>query len=111
MLLLMNWFKIKDIKYEQTVFIIGPKDIKAVVSEQKKIIRFLQFAIATALKEFQQKNKQKIKFFCWLWYGPLKQDGYTDKYDAKQNTLVTVFNNYFGGGMGSIVKLLEKVKP
>jgi hypothetical protein len=25
------------------------------------------------------------------------------KYDAKQNTLVTVFNNYFGGGMGSIV--------
>jgi predicted Zn-dependent peptidase len=27
----------------------------------------------------------------------------TDKYDAKQNTLVTVFNNYFGGGMGSIV--------
>jgi predicted Zn-dependent peptidase len=30
-------------------------------------------------------------------------DGYADKYDAKQNTLVTVFNNYFGGGMGSIV--------
>jgi predicted Zn-dependent peptidase len=27
----------------------------------------------------------------------------TDKYDAKQNTVINVFNNYFGGGMGSIV--------
>jgi predicted Zn-dependent peptidase len=33
----------------------------------------------------------------------MKQDGLETQYDAKQNTLVTVFNNYFGGGMGSIV--------
>jgi hypothetical protein len=34
------------------------------------------------------------------------------KYDAKQNTVVNVFNNYFGGGMGSMYsKPLEKVKP
>jgi predicted Zn-dependent peptidase len=34
----------------------------------------------------------------------MKQDGLETQISMmKQNTLVTVFNNYFGGGMGSIV--------
>jgi predicted Zn-dependent peptidase len=38
-----------------------------------------------------------------IW-SKLKQDGLETQISMmKQNTLVTVFNNYFGGGMGSIV--------
>jgi predicted Zn-dependent peptidase len=64
-----------------------------------------KFAIATTPKEFKKKrtNKKSSSFDYDMVQAETRWIRNTDKYDAKQNTLVTVFNNYFGGGMGSIV--------
>jgi predicted Zn-dependent peptidase len=96
----MNWFKNKK-TLVRTVIYYGPKDIKAVVSELQKIHTIpAKFAIATTPKEFKQKNKQKIKFFCWYEYGQAETRWIrnTNKYNA-----TVILTAYFGGGMGSIV--------
>jgi predicted glycosyltransferase len=49
--------------YEQTLY-YGPKDLKAIVSELQKIHTIPAKFAVPAKKEFKQKNKLKIKFFC-----------------------------------------------
>lgn len=100
--------KIKNInKYEQTVIYYGPQKIQAVVTELQKIHTIpAQFAIATVPKEFKQEEQTKNRVL-FADYDMVQAETRwirnTDKYDAKQNTVINVFNNYFGGGMGSIV--------
>ena len=100
--------KIKNINnYEQTVIYYGPKDLKSLVSELEKIHSIpTKFAVATAPKEFKQAvqaNNQVLFADYDMVQAETRWIRNTDKYDPKQSTIVTVFNNYFGGGMGSIV--------
>ena len=100
--------KIKNINnYEQTVIYYGPKDLKSLVSELEKIHSIpTKFAVATAPKEFKQavQAKNQVLFADYdMVQAETRWIRNTDKYDPKQSTIVTVFNNYFGGGMGSIV--------
>jgi predicted Zn-dependent peptidase len=100
--------KIKDIsKYEQTVIYYGPKDLKSIVSELQKMHSIpTKFAVASNPKVFKQaeQTKNQVLFADYdMVQAETRWIRNTDKYDAKQNTVVNVFNNYFGGGMGSIV--------
>ncbi|MDG2430954.1 M16 family metallopeptidase [Flavobacterium sp.] len=100
--------KIKNINnYEQTVIYYGPKDLKSLVSELEKIHTIpAKFAVAEAPKEFKQavQTKNQVLFADYdMVQAETRWIRNTDKYDPKQSTIVNVFNNYFGGGMGSIV--------
>jgi predicted Zn-dependent peptidase len=100
--------KIKGINnYEQTVIYYGPKDLKSLVTELQKTHAIpAKFAVASAPKEFKQaeQTKNQVLFADYdMVQAETRWIRNTDKYDAKQNTVVNVFNNYFGGGMGSIV--------
>ncbi|MBE0391212.1 pitrilysin family protein [Flavobacterium sp. PL002] len=93
--------------YEQTVIYYGPKDIKSLVTDLQKIHKIpSKFIVANAAKVFKQEaqTKNQVLFADYdMVQAETRWIRNTDKYDAKQNTVVNVFNNYFGGGMGSIV--------
>jgi predicted Zn-dependent peptidase len=65
-----------------------------------------KFSAAPSAKEFKQvaQASNQVLFADYdMVQAETRWIRNTDKYDASKNTIVNVFNNYFGGGMGSIV--------
>lgn len=100
--------RIKNLNnYEQTVIYYGPisiKELDAKLSIAHQIPT--KFAIATPAKVFTQttQTKNKVLFADYdMVQAETRWIRNTDVYNPSKNTIVKVFNNYFGGGMGSIV--------
>jgi predicted Zn-dependent peptidase len=93
--------------YEQTVIYYGPKNLKSLVNDLKQIHKIpAKFSATPSVKEFKQvaQASNQVLFADYdMVQAETRWIRNTDKYDASKNTIVNVFNNYFGGGMGSIV--------
>ena len=100
--------RIKNLnKYEQTVIYYGPASLKDLDSKLKTMHPVpAQFVSTDSTRVFKQipQTKNKVLFTDYeMVQAETRWIRNTDQYDAKKNTIVKVFNNYFGGGMGSIV--------
>ncbi|MBQ0152583.1 MAG: insulinase family protein [Chryseobacterium sp.] len=100
--------KLKDLnKYEQTVIYYGPATLDEVTSKLKAAHTIpATFLKPSSPKVFTQTttSKNQVLFTDYeMVQAETRWIRNTEKYDPKQTTLTTVFNNYFGGGMGSIV--------
>ncbi len=100
--------RIKNLNnYEQTVIYYGPLPVTALVAKLKTLHSVpATFTATSPLKEFKQtvQTKNQVLFTDYdMVQAETRWIRNTDKYDANKNTIVNVFNNYFGGGMGSVV--------
>ncbi|SFI84607.1 Predicted Zn-dependent peptidase [Kaistella treverensis] len=100
--------RIKNLNnYEQTVIYYGPISIKELESKLKNVHPVpAKFAVAAPAKVFKQvpQSKNQVLFADYdMVQAETRWIRNTESYDPAKNTLVKVFNNYFGGGMGSIV--------
>ena len=100
--------KIKNLNnYEQTIIYYGSKQLAALVTQLKTIHRIPEtFSAATTAKEFKQvaQTKNQVLFTDYdMVQAETRWIRNTENYSADKNTMVNVFNNYFGGGMGSVV--------
>lgn len=100
--------KIKDLnKYEQTIIYYGPASLTDLTSKLKSLHSvpavFAQSAPAKTFTQIQQTKNQVLFADYDMVQAETRWIRNTEKYDPKNTTLVNVFNNYFGGGMGSIV--------
>ncbi|QDP84988.1 insulinase family protein [Chryseobacterium sp. SNU WT5] len=100
--------RIKNLNnYEQTVIYYGPASLKELDIKLKEMHQFpAKFAVAPPEKVFKQipQNKNQVLFTDYdMVQAETRWIRNTEKYNADKNTVVKVFNNYFGGGMGSII--------
>ncbi|WP_226063332.1 M16 family metallopeptidase [Kaistella polysaccharea] len=100
--------RIKNLnQYEQTIIYYGPISIKELENKLKMSHPVpAKFAVASPAKVFKQvpQTKNQVLFADYdMVQAETRWIRNTENYDANKNTLVKVFNNYFGGGMGSIV--------
>lgn len=100
--------KIKNLNnYEQTVIYYGPSPLPALVGKLKTMHKVpATFAVAAPAKVFRQETpaKNQVLFADYdMVQAETRWIRNTDVYSPEKNTIVNVFNNYFGGGMGSIV--------
>ncbi len=100
--------KIKDLNnYEQTIVYYGPASLSELTSKLKAGHAVpATFKTPATAKTFTQvpATKNQVLFTDYeMVQAETRWVRNTDKYDPKNTTLVNVFNNYFGGGMGSIV--------
>ncbi|UJF28614.1 insulinase family protein [Kaistella sp. 97-N-M2] len=100
--------RIKNLNnYEQTVIYYGPAALKDLDSKLQTLHPVpAKFAVATPEKVFKQtkQTKNQVLFADYdMVQAETRWIRNTDVYDSNKNTVVQVFNNYFGGGMGSIV--------
>ncbi len=93
--------------YDQSILYYGPEDLKELTSKLKKMHPVAKkFATPTAPKVFVQKptDKNQVLFADYdMVQAETQWTHNSGVYDAKMQPLITVFNNYFGGGMGTIV--------
>lgn len=100
--------KVKNLNnYEQTVIYYGPASISEFTSKLTNLHKVpANFATSATAKTFtptvQQKNQVLFTNYEMV-QAETRWIRNTDVYNSKNNTLVNVFNNYFGGGMGSLV--------
>lgn len=100
--------KVKNLNnYEQTVIYYGPASISEFTSKLTNLHKVpANFATSAPAKTFtptvQQKNQVLFTNYEMV-QAETRWIRNTDVYNSKNNTLVNVFNNYFGGGMGSLV--------
>lgn len=93
--------------YEQTVIYYGPASIAeltAKLSNHHKVPA--TFAVAATPKVFKQvaQEKNQVLFTNYeMVQAETRWIRNTENFDPKLSTIVNVFNNYFGGGMGSLV--------
>lgn len=93
--------------YEHTIIYYGPKPMKEFVQAIKKehtIPATFTKAPEKITFDYTTQNKNKVLFADYdmvqsevFWIRNIKP------FDASQEAMVSIFNNYFGGGMGSIV--------
>lgn len=100
--------KMKNLNnYEQTIIYYGPETLKNLTSKLATLHKVpATFAAASPLKTFAQipQTKNQVLFTDYdMVQAETRWIRNTDKYDPAKTTMVNVFNNYFGGGMGSIV--------
>ncbi len=100
--------RIKNLNsYEQTVIYYGPETLKNLTSKLAALHRIpADFAKPSPLKLFAQvpQNKTQVLFTDYdMVQAETRWIRNTEKYDPAKTPMVSVFNNYFGGGMGSIV--------
>jgi predicted Zn-dependent peptidase len=100
--------RIKNLNnYAQTIIYYGPASPKELTAKLKKMHQVPEkFATAAAAKVFAQtkQTKNEVLFADYdMVQAETRWIRNTEQYDAKNNTVVKVFNNYFGGGIGSIV--------
>ncbi len=100
--------KIKDLNnYEQSVIYYGPASLNELTSKVKKEHSIpATFKTPLTAKTFKQipTTKNQVLFTDYeMVQAETRWVRNTNQYDPKNTTLVQVFNNYFGGGMGSIV--------
>lgn len=93
--------------YEQTVIYYGPESLKNLTAKLGSLHKVpASFAVAAPAKTFKQQaqSKNQVLFTDYdMVQAETRWIRNTTAYDPAQTTLVNVFNNYFGGGMGSIV--------
>lgn len=93
--------------YEQTIIYYGPIEINTIASQLKKLHKVpTQFSTPNPKKEFVQiqQNKNQVLFTNYdMVQSETRWIRNTEKYNLNKEALVNVFNNYFGGGMGSLV--------
>lgn len=94
-------------RYEQTVIYYGPlslKDFTAKISALHTVpASFATPAPAKTFKQVQQTQNQVLFTNYDMVQAETRWIRNTDTYDPAKSAAVSVFNNYFGGGMGSIV--------
>ena len=100
--------RIKNLNnYEQTIIYYGPQPLSAIVDKLKTLHTVpATFATAPAMKEFKQiaQTSNQVLFTHYdMVQAETRWIKNTENYDANKTPIVNVFNNYFGGGMGSIV--------
>jgi predicted Zn-dependent peptidase len=100
--------RIKNLNnYEQTVIYYGPTPLTALVGKLKTLHTVpATFTATSPLKEFKQttQTKNQVLFTDYdMVQAETRWIRNTENYDTNKNTIVNVFNNYFGGGMGSLV--------
>ena len=100
--------RIKNLNnYEQTVIYYGPASIKELTAKLKTAHQVpAKFAVDPKAKVFKQipQTKNQVLFADYdMVQAETRWIRNTDVYDPAKNTVVKVFNNYFGGGMGSII--------
>ena len=100
--------RIKNLSnFEQTIIYYGPAPINNLVQILQPIHKApTNLAVANAIKEFKQRasTKNEVLFADYdMVQSETRWIRNTDTFNPEKSTLVTVFNNYFGGGMGSIV--------
>lgn len=100
--------RIKNLNnYEQTVIYYGPTPVYNVVSQLKTLRQVpANFAVAAPAKTFKQEvpAKNQVLFADYdMVQAETRWIRNTETYNPEKTTMVNVFNNYFGGGMGSLV--------
>ncbi len=100
--------RIKNLnQYEQTVIYYGPESLKNLTAQLGKMHKVpAKFATAAQMATFKQQpqTKNQVLFADYdMVQAETRWIRNTDVYDPAKTTLVNVFNNYFGGGMGGIV--------
>ena len=100
--------RIKNLNnYEQTVIYYGPEPLKNLTAKLGTLHKVpVNFAKPNPLKTFAQvpQNKTQVLFTDYdMVQAETRWIRNTEKYDPSKTTMISVFNNYFGGGMGSIV--------
>src|SRR5690606_25591050 len=93
--------------YEQNVIYYGPEPIKNLTAKLGSMHKVpATFASAGPLKTFKQLPQTKTQVL-FTDYDMVQAETRwilnTDTYDPAKTPMVMVFNNYFGGGMGSVV--------
>lgn len=93
--------------YKHTIIYYGPKDINTAIADIKKVhpLPASYKAVPAAIKfeKLTQTNNQVLfanydmvqAEVNWVYNGPV--------YQPSETAVISLFNNYFGGGMGSIV--------
>lgn len=93
--------------YEQTVIYYGPEPLKNLTAKLGTMHKVpATFASAGQLKTFKQlpQTKTQVLFTDYdMVQAETRWIRNTENYDAAKTPMVMVFNNYFGGGMGSVV--------
>ena len=93
--------------YEQTVIYYGPESLKNLTAKLGTMHKVpATFASAGPLKTFKQlpQTKTQVLFTDYdMVQAETRWIRNTDTYDPAKTPMVMVFNNYFGGGMGSVV--------
>lgn len=93
--------------FEQTVMYYGPLPLNQLVSSLKSMHKVpANFAAEANKKEFKQvkSDKNQVLFANYdMVQAETRWIRNTDVYNPEKTTLIDVYNNYFGGGMGSIV--------
>ena len=100
--------RIKNLNnYEQTVIYYGPTPVYNVVSQLKTLHQVpANFAVADPAKTFKQEvpARNQVLFADYdMVQAETRWIRNTETYNPEKTTMVNVFNNYFGGGMGSLV--------
>lgn len=100
--------RIKNLNnYEQTVIYYRPTPVYNVVSQLKTLHQVpANFAVAAPAKTFKQEvpAKNQVLFADYdMVQAETRWIRNTETYNPEKTTMVNVFNNYFGGGMGSLV--------
>jgi len=93
--------------YEQTLIYYGPASLSELTASLQKLHRVpASFAVPAPAKVFRQvsSDHNKVLFTDYdMVQSETRWIRNTDPYDPEKSTVVDVFNNYFGGGMGSLV--------
>ncbi|MES2811655.1 MAG: insulinase family protein [Bacteroidota bacterium] len=100
--------RIKNLNnYEQTVIYYGPTPLVALVGKLNAFHKVpATFTATPVTKEFKQvaQTSNQVLFTDYdMVQAETRWIRNTDIFDPNKNTIVNVFNNYFGGGMGSLV--------
>jgi len=100
--------RIKNLNnYEQTVIYYGPTPLVALVGKLNAFHKVpATFTATPATKEFKQvaQTTNQVLFTDYdMVQAETRWIRNTETFDPNKSTLVNVFNNYFGGGMGSLV--------
>ncbi|SFI21981.1 M16 family metallopeptidase [Halpernia frigidisoli] len=93
--------------FEQTIIYYGPKPLNELVSSLEKMHKVpATFNADLAKKDFPQVQlkKNQVLFANYdMVQAETRWIRNTDVYSPDKTTLINVYNNYFGGGMGSVV--------
>ena len=92
---------------EQTVIYYGPSTLAELTTKLKPLHKVpATFAKVAPKKEFKQveQTKNQVLFTDYeMVQAETRWIRNTNTYNPAENTVISVFNNYFGGGMGSLV--------
>ena len=92
---------------EQTVIYYGPSTLAELTTKLKPLHKVpATFAKVAPKKEFKQVEQTKNQVLVTDYEMVQAETRWirnTNTYNPAENTVISVFNNYFGGGMGSLV--------